>query len=213
METSDMKPAIHEALSNVMEEVKSVAKNDRNDAQRFNFRGIDAVMNAVGPAFRKHGVIALPEVLEHTYSIATSSKGTPMGHVLVRVAYTFIGPAGDSLTCSVAGEAMDIGDKATPKAMSVAFRTALLQALTLPTNETDPDAESYERGSTQPKALPKPSADGNKVPDLVARFTDAESIEDLAAISQEIALLDISSPEKETLRRAYMASKSRVEGP
>jgi hypothetical protein len=33
---------------------------------------------------------------------------------------------------TVVGEAMDSGDKATAKAMSVAFRTALLQALCTP---------------------------------------------------------------------------------
>lgn len=209
---SEQKPAIHEALSSVMEEVKSVGKKDRNESQRFNFRGIDAVVNAVGPALRKHGVIVLPEVLEHRYEVATSSKGTPMGHVIVKVAYTFIGPAGDQLTCSVIGESMDIGDKATPKAMSVAFRTALLQALALPTDEPDPDSESYERGAPQPKAAPKRSADGPKVPDLVARFADAESAEDLASISQEIPALDISTAEKETLRRAYAAAKQRIDG-
>jgi len=209
---SDQKPAIHEALSNVMEEVKSVAKKDRNESQRFNFRGIDAVVNAVGPALRKHGVVVLPEVLDHRYEVATSSGGKPMGHVIVKVAYTFIGPTGDSLRCSVMGEAMDIGDKATPKAMSVAFRTALLQALTLPTDEPDPDSESYERGEPKQQKAAKPSADGAKVPDLVARFADAESAEDLAAISQEIPALDISNAEKETLRRAYGAAKQRIDG-
>ena len=45
----------------------------------------------------------------------------------------------------VAAEAWDSGDKAAPKAMSVAFRTALLQALALPTDDPDPDSQSYER--------------------------------------------------------------------
>jgi hypothetical protein len=68
-----------------------------------------------------------------------------MGHVKVKVTYTFIGQAGDAISATVVGEAMDAGDKATAKAMSVAFRTALLQALCLPTDEPDPDSNSYER--------------------------------------------------------------------
>jgi len=44
-------------------------------------------------------------------------------------------------------ESMDSGDKATAKAMSVAFRTALLQTLCLPTDESDPDADSYVRSA------------------------------------------------------------------
>ncbi len=59
---------IHEALAKVMADVQSVSKSERNTHQNFNFRGIDAVLNAVGPAFRTHGVIVLPEVTDYTYS-------------------------------------------------------------------------------------------------------------------------------------------------
>jgi hypothetical protein len=44
---------------------------------------------------------------------------------------------------------MDSGDKAAPKAMSVAYRIALLQALNLPTDDADPDSQSYERSPRQ----------------------------------------------------------------
>lgn len=135
-------------LAAVMADVQSVAKRDRNDHQKFNFRGIDAVLNAVGPALRKHGVVVMPHVESWTFEpVEVGQKRSLMGHALVHVTYTFVGPEGDHLTCSVLGEAMDSGDKAVPKAMSVAFRTALLQALALPTDEPDPDASSYERAT------------------------------------------------------------------
>ena len=137
---------IQTQLAAVMADVQSVAKRDRNDHQKFNFRGIDAVLNAVGPALRKHGVVVMPHVESWTFEpVEVGQKRSLMGHALVHVTYTFVGPEGDHLTCSVLGEAMDSGDKAVPKAMSVAFRTALLQALALPTDEPDPDASSYER--------------------------------------------------------------------
>jgi hypothetical protein len=44
---------------------------------------------------------------------------------------------------------MDSGDKATAKAMSVAYRTALLQVLCLPTDEPDPDSHTYERAPVE----------------------------------------------------------------
>jgi hypothetical protein len=78
----------------------------------------------------------------------TSSKGTSMMCARVVVTYVFTGPAGDSLIACVPGEAMDAGDKSTAKAMSVAFRTALLQSLALPTDDVDPDAESYNVGES-----------------------------------------------------------------
>ena len=145
---------IFEALAAVMADVQAVRKGDRNAQQGFNFRGIDAVVNAVGPALRAHQVIVTPRVLEHTYGTVEVGKNrTPMAHVTLVAEYTFTAADGSSLSCSVLGEAMDSGDKATPKAMSVAFRTALLQALALPTDEPDPDASTYERAPSARDAI------------------------------------------------------------
>lgn len=142
--------SIQECLSRVMTDVGAVRKGDRNDSQSFNFRGIDAVVNAVSPALREHGVVVLPTVRKVTAStVEVGRNRTRMGHVSVIVRYRFVGPDGDHLDCTTVGEAMDAGDKATPKAMSVAFRTALLQALALPTDEPDPDSQSYERSAAK----------------------------------------------------------------
>jgi len=137
---------VHQALSKVMGDVQAVRKDSKNQAQKFLFRGIDAVMNAVGPALRKHGVTILPEDVEVHRSNGTTASGKQTAEVVVKVTYRIYGPAGDSIHGKVAAEAMDFGDKAIAKAMSVAYRTFLLQALTIPTDEPDPDSESYERG-------------------------------------------------------------------
>ena len=149
-------PAIYGALADVMESVKGLAKRDRNAQGGFNFRGIDAVVNAVGPGLRKARVVVVPDVREYQYGeILVGKNRTPMGHARVVVAYTFYAADGSSVACSAAGEAFDSGDKATAKAMSVAFRTALLQALALPTDEPDPDVQVYERASReQPTIAP-----------------------------------------------------------
>jgi gp68 len=138
---------VHQALSKVMGDVQAVKKDSKNQAQRFNFRGIDAVMNAVGPALRKYGVTILPEDVEVHRSNGTTASGKQTAEVVVKVTYRIYGPAGDSIHGKVAAEAMDFGDKAIAKAMSVAYRTFLLQALTIPSDEPDPDSESYERGA------------------------------------------------------------------
>lgn len=138
---------VHQALSKVMGDVQAVKKDSKNQAQRFNFRGIDAVMNAVGPALRKYGVTILPEDVEVHRSNGTTVSGKQTAEVVIKVTYRICGPAGDSIHGKVAAEAMDFGDKAIAKAMSVAYRTFLLQALTIPTDEPDPDSESYERGA------------------------------------------------------------------
>lgn len=153
-ETTD-KPTVVEALLAVMEDVQAVGKGDRNNQQGYNFRGIDAVINAVGPAFRKHGVVAVPAKSEARYRDVQTSTGKPSRECTVTVTYRFYGPAGDFIEAEVPGESMDFGDKGAPKAMPVAYRIALLQALCIPTNEPEPDAQSYERAAGRPQPEPQ----------------------------------------------------------
>jgi len=149
--------AIYAALGAVMEQVGAVKKQDRNEVQRFMFRGVDAVVNAVYPALVAHGVTVPPNVRSYDYGTVEVGQGDrrkPMGHARVVVEYTFTSAEdGSSVTTSAAGEAMDSGDKATPKAMSVALRTALLQSLMLPTDDPEPDATSYERAAAVDPAV------------------------------------------------------------
>ena len=139
---------VHEAWSLVMGDVQGLRKGDLNRVQGFAFRGVDATMNAVGPALRRHGVSVVPasvSVVEiERYQTA---KGGQMQGVTVAVEYAVHGPGGDSFPGAALGAAADSGDKAIPKAMSVAFRTFLLQSLCIPTDEPDPDAESHERAA------------------------------------------------------------------
>lgn len=141
--------SIYESLAAVMADCDHVAKRDRNTQQNFAFRGIDAVVNAVGPILRKHSVIVTPLTVSAEYVPVTLTGGKVATSCRVVVDYIFYAADGSSLTARVAAEAFDMGDKATPKAMSVAFRTALLQALALPTDEPDPDSQTYEQAPAQ----------------------------------------------------------------
>lgn len=142
---------VHEALVEVMKSVGAVKKTDRNSQQNFSFRGVDAVTSAVYPALVEHGVVVIPKVLDYKYgTVVVGRNRTEMGHVQLTVAFKFVGPEGDSVESVVAAESMDAGDKATAKAHSVAFRTALLQTLCLPTDEPDPDSHTYERSAVDP---------------------------------------------------------------
>jgi hypothetical protein len=188
---------IQDRLIGVMRDVGAVQKNDRNNAQNFAFRGIDAVINAVYPALIKNGVIIVPSIEKDEYSsIEIGSKRTNMSHARVTVAYTFYGLDGDSITARVSAEAMDAGDKATAKAMSVAMRTALLQTLALPTGETDPDASSYER-SPKTKPTEKVTYTSEQI-DLamvaigqISDIADMEELKNFYAGAQQAGLLHI----------------------
>jgi hypothetical protein len=142
---------VHLAWSRVMDDVQAIRKDSTGDltgrGRMVNFRGVDSTMNAFGAAQRRHGVIVRPVAVIPTYRDATTSKGNKMREATVIVTYEITGPLGDAMTCVSVGEALDTGDKATAKAMSVALRTLLLQAGMVPTEmPRDPDQQVYERG-------------------------------------------------------------------
>ena len=150
-------PPVHVAWQRVMDQVQAVGKTGHNKTQDYNFRGVDAVVNAVGPALRTHGVIVLPALKSIEYrDVEVGKNRTLMVSVRLEVRYVIVGPLGDVLEVpnepdfgKVAAEAMDSGDKATSKAMSVAERTFLIQALMLPTHQPDPDEQTYERSAAR----------------------------------------------------------------
>lgn len=190
-------------MSRVMADVGGVAKKDKNTAQNFSFRGIDAVVNAVAPVLQKHGVVVSPTVLDFRYdTVEVGRNRTQMGHVIATVMYAFHGPAGDVLEATVIGEAMDSGDKAVPKAMSVAFRTALLQALALPTDEPDPDASSYERSEA------KPVANSDQVQGFMTAMTAATNLAMLDMVAKQAASFTLTEGQRSALKSHYLSRKS-----
>jgi len=196
---------IHERLLAVMNDVQAVGKNDRNTSQNFNFRGIDAVINAVGPAFRKHGVFVVPEVQSSVYTqVEVGKNRTPMGHCRLDVAFALVAQDGSQVEAVVPAEAMDSGDKATAKAMSVALRTALLQVLALPTDEPDPDAISYERAPS--------GIDEQVFASWKTRITAVSSTDELSEVASALKDLPLSDAQRSELAQAYLAAKATIEG-
>lgn len=158
---------IHQALAEVNRALKAVPKADRNEQQKYNFRGIDSIMTAVHPHLAAEGVVVTPIVEDVHYDKYTTRNGAEMRVAVVTVRYRFHGPAGDYVDAVVVGEASDSADKATNKALSAAFKYALVQTFTLPTDEPDPDEHHVERVAT-PAAEPAP-----ELTDLQAKVRDA----------------------------------------
>ena len=143
--------SVHQAWSAVMEDVREIRKAETNTHQKYQFRGIDAVMNAVGPVFRRHGISCVPaRIVDSKHRDFVSKSGTAQHEAIVTVEYRVTGPGGDSFTGEAIGESADSSDKATAQAMSVALRTFLLQGLTMPTDDPDPDHNTVDRAAPDP---------------------------------------------------------------
>lgn len=149
-----------EALARCIADVTAVGKDSRNNEQKYNFRGVDAVVNAAHPVLAKHRVVITPYAAQPNYTPTTSKSGTAGRFCDLKLTYRVYGPGGpsDSIDVTVFGESADYGDKATAKAFSVAYRIVLLQVLNLPTDDPDPDAgaafEHVSARTAQAAAVP-----------------------------------------------------------
>ena len=148
-----------EAILAVMRDVGVIGKESENTQSHYKFRGIEAVVNGVQPSLLQYGVIVTPRVLEsHTGTVEVGSRNTKMGWAEATIEFTWRGPV-DEIVTSAVGSAFDSGDKAMPKASSVALRTALTQTLMIRTSDDggEPDAVTYERSqSYDPVTDPPP---------------------------------------------------------
>ena len=191
------KKNIYETISAVMNEIGAVGKNSKNQQQGFMFRGIDAVMNAISPALIKHHLFIVPEILEQTREERTNSKGTLLIYSICKVKYTFFAEDGSNISAVVIGEGMDTGDKATNKAMSIAFKYACFQVFCIPTEEmVDPDAECHEvkpKGKAEKKEEPKAE---NKLSGKKASAKQIELIKTLVPEKDLPAMLKWAGVEK-----------------
>ena len=135
---------------------EGITKDKRNQAQGYNFRGIDDVYNALSPLLAKHGLCILPRILTRTCDERQTAKGGTMFYVTVEAEFDFVSAKdGSSHIVRTFGEAMDSADKATNKAMSAAYKYAAFQAFAIPT-EGDNDADAHTPQVT-PKAAQKPA--------------------------------------------------------
>ena len=151
-------PMIYQLIPKAMADMDAVGKNQFNQQQKFKFRGIDDVMNAMNPVLVKHQIFTVPEVLEQTREYRTTGSGAQLNYSLLKMRFSFFAPDGSHVDAITLGEGMDSGDKASNKAMAIAYKYALFQVFCIPTEEMpDPDAET-----------PPPSKQETKKPDQEA---------------------------------------------
>lgn len=153
-----MEEKIYQAIAAVMADVGAVGKDATNQYDKYRYRSIDAVMNAMHPAMAKHHVFVTPEVLEQSREERQSAKGGTMIYSVSKVRYTFYTDDGSSVQATVIGEGSDRGDKSMNKAMSAAFKYALFQVFCIPTEEmVDSEKDSAEFAPKAPASVQQPA--------------------------------------------------------
>lgn len=169
---------IFESIAAIQADVDFIGKDKQSETgQKFKYRGVDQVLNTLHPLFAKHKVFTVPEVLEVlNREWKTTKTGASVVYQTAKVRYTFYAEDGSSVSATVLGEAMDSGDKASNKCMSVAYKYACFQILSIPTEETtaDPDDET--------ETFAKPAQRAQKAPEITAEALTEAGIQNPQAM-------------------------------
>lgn len=168
---------IYQAIIGVMADIGAIGKDKKNAQQGFKYRGVDDVMNALQPVMVKHGLFVVPEIIDQRREERQTNRGGNLIYSVCTVRYTFYAKDGSSVQCVVVGEGMDSGDKATNKAMSIAFKYACFQVFCIPTEEMkDPDAEVHTVAPREEPKIAAATAKANEVKKLLVKISGDKTI-------------------------------------
>lgn len=150
-----MSKSVYKAINAVQIALAKSGITKNRQAQTYKFRGIDDVYNAISPLLGEHGLCILPRMIHRDCQERLTAKGSAIFYVTVEAEFDFV--AAEDGSCHIVrtfGEAMDMSDKATNKAMSAAYKYACLQAFAIPTaGDNDTENQTIE---PVPIAAPKP---------------------------------------------------------
>lgn len=158
-------PSIHVLMAKILAEMPAVPKSGTAPANQggYKFRRIEDTIEALRKPFIDAGVYPLPTVIEWRPSERIIASGKTMYAMTLLIRWTFHGPAGDSVEAVTLGEGTDMGDKATQKATTAAFKSCLSIPF-LVTDGTDseshdvPDSYRPQRRPPVPEGMVLPGA-------------------------------------------------------
>ena len=128
-------PSVYRAINAVTAELSNagIAKMRRNEAEGYSYRSIDDVLDRLAPLLATHQLCVLPRVLERSVCERSDEQDRLLLHVALKVSFLLTSVEdGTSHIVESYGEALDGGDKATAKAMSAAYKSAMVQTFCIP---------------------------------------------------------------------------------
>jgi hypothetical protein len=185
-------PKVYAAISAVAAELSrtGIAKNQTNQQEQYNFRGIDDVYNRLSPALAANRLCILPRVLERTCVERNGANGALLLSVSLKAAFDIVcAEDGSQHTIESYGEALDAGDKATSKAMTAAYKYAMLQTFCIPLSGTE-DADVTSHQLSKSAHVPEPVQGWEQwtrdVADIVRVCESSEALDRLQNMNRQL---------------------------
>jgi hypothetical protein len=132
---------LRQKLGEVRRRIGYVQKRGYNERSNYNYVAAADIAGTVGDILAELGVVVIPRLESITYEPPVPGRLDSVRVARVIMAYSFTDVDSDEeITARVAGEGLDVGDKASYKAMTGALKYALLQSFLLATGD-DPEDE------------------------------------------------------------------------
>jgi hypothetical protein len=147
----------------------------------------------LAPLLAKHRLCVLPRMVERGVTERTSTNQELLIAVTVRAEFTLVSvDDGSAHAVESYGEALDGGDKATAKAMSAAYKAAMIQTFCIPvTGSEDADAETRRLSAR------------THVPEPVEGWQQwARDIADIVAVCESPQAIDLVQERNRALLKA-----------
>ncbi|WP_020469689.1 ERF family protein [Zavarzinella formosa] len=198
-------PHVYAAMLQMTAELAKagVGKDKRNADQKYNFRGIDDIRNAIAPLQHDCGLLIYPKMTGREEKERTTKSGGFALQVIVRIDMHFVSTTdGSEIVSQWENEAVDYSDKATNKAISQAYKTACINTFNIPTEgEDDADKEKPELKSGKPAAFPSPDVREQFMSNCLSAFANAKdltTLKDIESLNHDkLVLARLSEDEKD----------------
>ena len=146
-----MENLIYKKIPVMMWKIGVIGKDRTNKIQNYQFRWIDDMYNALNQHLTEEKVFFTSEILSTEREERESKNGGTLIYSVITMKFTAYAEDWSNVSSTTVGEAMDSGDKSMNKAMSTAYKYALMQIFCIPT-EDDKDTEN---SSPEPKPKAK----------------------------------------------------------
>jgi hypothetical protein len=163
-----------ELIAQAIGEVDAVAKSRATDqGPKYQYRGIEDVLNALHPVLARLGLTLTGETLGYSLEFR-DANGKERRTCTLHVRFSLVGPDGcPQVLGDWWGEGDAYDDKATNKAYSAALKLCLLQVFTIPTEDAvDTEAGPNETVAAAPAVPMANKADTDLVRDLAGQLPD-----------------------------------------
>ncbi len=214
MEATEKTPGIYTAMAAILADFPVVGKENKNPSQGYNYRGVDDAYAHLHPLLAKHGVFTSVTKLNVRFeSAGETAKGKAQTRCILEGVLSFIyGADGSYVPVAIAGEGVDMTDKALMKARANAIKYAIWETFVVPTWEEEKDSEAFvDEPAAKKQRLLKTTTD------VIKQIEETGTMEELtklrpAALDYTGGLPANRAGDKEAVTKAFLARKEALNG-